>query len=66
MAFTKKQQSQTRELAHAYSAYIIAKTSKDAKKIKLWADILRDKQQRYGVEVIEDFYLSATLADLEG
>ena len=66
MAFTKKQQSQTRELAHAYSSYIAAKAAKNTNKTKLWADILRDMQKRYGVEIIEDFYLRATLANLEG
>jgi len=64
MAFTKKQQAQTRELAHAYASYIKAKQEKNAKQIKLWADTLLEKQERYGCEIIEAFYLKATLSSL--
>lgn len=65
MAFTKKQQKQAKQLAHAYAAYIEAKKDKDAAKIKLWAELLLDKQNRFGVEIIESFYIKSTLSGLE-
>jgi len=65
MAFTKKQQKQTKDLAQAYAAYIEAKKERDTTKTKLWAELLLDLQQRYGVEIIEAFYIKATLSGLE-
>lgn len=57
--FTADQQSQIKQLAMTYSAFIDAVNREDDAAIRVWSDILQRHQNHVGVEIVADDKLIA-------